>query len=71
MKAQSKLKSWEFQASGFYKVCYLRDLKNPVDLSMSTVYFKIKLAKILDKYSKLERLFLALNFFEDYLKTIK
>ena len=33
--------------------------------------FKIKLMKVLDKYSKLKSLSFALNVYKDYLKTIK
>ena len=37
----------------------------------NSVYFKLKLAKVLDKYSKIKYSPLSLNFFKDYSKTFK
>ena len=34
-----------------------------IEMNLSTVYYKIKLVKILDKYPKLKRSSLGLNFF--------
>ena len=41
-----------------------------INVSKFTIYFKMKLVNILDKYSKFKRSFLSLNFFKDYLKTV-
>ena len=40
-------------------------------VSKSTIYFKINFIKILDKYPKLKKSSLSLNFFKDYAKTLK
>lgn len=37
----------------------------------NSAYFKLKLAKVLDKYSKIKYSPLSLNFFKDYSKTFK
>lgn len=42
-----------------------------VNVSNSTVYFKMKLVKVLDTYGKLQTPSLSLNFFKLYLKTYK
>ena len=41
------------------------------EMGNSTVYFKLKLVKLLDKYSKIKYSLLSLNFFKDYSKTFK
>ena len=40
-------------------------------VSRLTVYFKVNLLKLLEKYSKLEKSSLALNFLKNYLRTVK
>ena len=42
-----------------------------IGVSKSTINFKMKLVKILDKYPKLKTSLFLLNFFKDCLKTIK
>ena len=42
-----------------------------IEVSKSTVHFKIKLVKLFDKYPKIKYLSLSLNFFKDYAKTFK
>lgn len=44
---------------------------NNIEVSRSTVYFKMKFVKILEKCLRLTKFSLVLNFFEDYLKLIK
>ena len=57
---------------------FLKELKTQKDLeikelnvSRSTVYFKLNLLKVLKQYPKLEKSSLFLNFFKNYFKTIK
>ena len=40
-------------------------------VSQSTAYFKLNILKLLRKYSKLKKSLLTLNFFKNYLKTLK
>ena len=47
------------------------EMLQEIDISKLTVYFKVKLVKILEKYPKLKKSSLSLNFFKNYLKTIK
>ena len=42
-----------------------------IERSKSTLYFKVKLVKLLDKYPKTNCLSLSVNFLKDYAKTIK
>ena len=49
---------------------YLEKIKDK-GVSKSTAYFKIKLLQTSEKYPKIKRSFLSLNYFKDYLKTIK
>ena len=41
-----------------------------IGVSKSTIYFKIKLVKVLDKYQKIETSSALLNLFKDYLKRL-
>ena len=49
---------------------FLEMLKK-IEFSKSIIYFKLKVANILDRYPKLKKSSMSLNFFKDYLKTIK
>ena len=40
-------------------------------ISKSTIYFKGKLIKVLEKYPKLKKSSLSLNFMKNYMKSIK
>lgn len=41
-----------------------------IEVSKSTVYFKVKLVNLLDKYPKIKCFFLSLIFLKDYAKAI-
>lgn len=41
------------------------------EVKKSEICFKIKLAKIMDKYLRMKKFFVSLNFFKDYSKSVK
>ena len=45
----------------------LRDM----GVSKSTIYFEVKLLKVIEKYPKLKKSSLPLNFMKNYMKSIK
>ena len=45
----------------------LRDM----GISKSTIYFEVKLVKVIEKYPKLKKSSLPLNFMKNYMKSIK
>ena len=47
------------------------DMVKELGGSKSTIYFKIDLIKMLDKYPKLKELIVVFKTFKDYPKTIK
>ena len=47
------------------------EMVKELGVSKKTIYFKIKLTKILEKYRKLEKFFLSLNLLKNYLKIWK
>ena len=49
----------------------LGDILKELNESRSTVYFKLNLLKLLEKYPKLKKSLLTLNFFRSYFKIIK
>ena len=42
-----------------------------IGISNSTIYFKVKLVKVLEKYPKLKKPLLLLSFIKHYMKSIK
>ena len=41
-----------------------------IGISMSAIYFKVKLVKVLERYPKLKKSSLLLNFMKNYTKSI-
>ena len=48
-----------------------KEMLKDIRISKSTIYFKGKLVKVLEKYSKLKKSLLCLNFMKNYIKCIK
>ena len=49
----------------------LEQMLQKIEVSKSTVYFKLKLLKLLEKNPKIQYLSLSLNLFKDYVETFK
>ena len=45
-----------------------KEMLEDIGISKSTIYFKVKLLKVLEKYTKLKKSSLLLNFMKNYMK---